>query len=185
MKKYTLLAFLLFLPSVLGQTIVAPTVPTNTANIAVRNIDIAMHRMMIEMTRIVSARATAFSDDDIAKIGKMYAWLENTIDTASASISDFHYWAEMPLTDIRATVIPTENPAIENAVLQMMGANVNLRISQSNRLNDGLTPADLTDLKEAIAKSKTYVDTFVASDNPLDLSHSNPYVPVVEPMQLP
>jgi len=180
-----LILTLLFPLSTFAQTIVAPTVPTNTANIAVRNIDIAMHRMMIEMTRIVSARATAFSADDVTKISKMYAWLDNTIDTASASISDFHYWAEMPLTNIAEAVIPTENTAIENAVLQLMGANVNMRISQSNRLNDGLTPADLADLKDAIAKSKTYVDNFVATDNPLDLSHSNPYVPVVEPMKLP
>jgi len=168
-----------------NQVVVAPEVPTNTHNLSVRNIDLALFRVTQEMTMMVSARATAITEDDKGKIDSYFAWLNNLVTTTTASVSDFHYNAVMPLSDIDSVVVQIENPAIQASVNQLLGANVNLRISQSNRLNDSLTPKDKDDLVHALAKAETYIDDFFTVDNPLDMNQSSPYAAVVAPMTLP
>lgn len=166
------------------QTIINPTVPTETANMAVRNIDDAIFRVVMEQARMVSARVTSISDDDKVRLDSYYAWMLRVIETATDSMSDFHYLATMPLSDIQAAGALIENPAIMAAMHHLIGANVNMRISPSGRGNDSLTPQDKTDLVDAVTKSKTYIDDFYSNDNPLDLNQSAPRQPVVMPMSM-
>jgi hypothetical protein len=168
-----------------GTTVVAPTVPTNTANLAIKNIDMALYRMTIEMTRMVSSRAAAISPDDKERIDSLFDWVNNTIQTSTATISDWHFLVSTPLTDFTAVIAPVENPALMNAINQLLGCDVNMRISASSRINDGMLAQDKQDLVDGIAKAQSYINSFYTEDNPLGLMQVMPRIPVVEPMQLP
>ena len=183
MKK--LLLALLLVPSILAQgIIIAPEVPTNTHNLSVKYIDQVMFRIANEMVRSVSARATAISVDDAGKYTSYFKYLREVIETTSAEVTDFHYYAVMPLEDFTQILAVVENPAVNASVNQLVGSDVNLRISQSNRINDGLLPKDKEDLIAAILKAEKYLVAFQQS-NPLDMNHSSPYRDVVEPMKFP
>lgn len=134
---------------------------------------------------MVSARMTAITEDDKTRMDAHFAWILRVIETATASTSDFHYLATMPLRDLNEASGRIENPAMQTAMYQLIGADVNLRISPSGRGNDALTPQDKADLVQAVNKSKTYIDDFFAQDNPLDLNQSAPDQDVVAPMQMP
>jgi hypothetical protein len=166
-------------------TILAPEVPETTNNMSVQIVDSAIYRICKELSRMTSARMTTITDDDKTRCDQFYAWLLRLIETTTASISDFHYLANMPLRDLNESTALVENPALQAAQNHLVGADVNLRISPSGRANDSLTPQDKADLVEAINKSKSYINDFHANDNPLDLNQSAPDKPVVSPMQMP
>ena len=180
-----LIAALLLVPGLLAQSVISPVVPDKTSNGTVREIDEQIYRVAQEMTMMVSSRMTAITEDDKEKIDAYFVWLNRKLKTATTSITDFHFLAEMPLLNMTNITVGIENPAIQSAVQHLLLADVNLRTSQSNRLNDGLMPADKDDLSAAYAKAETYIVDFMGSDNPLDMSHSSPHEPVVVPMQLP
>jgi len=167
------------------QTVIAPTVPTTTNNMSVQILDNAVYRICKELSRMVSARMTSITDDDKARCDQFFAWLFRLIETTTATTSDFHYLATMPLRDFNEATALVENTSFQAAQNHLVAAMVNLRISPSGRANDSLTPQDKTDFVNAVKKAQTYVDEFHGQDNPLDLNQSAPDKPVVDPMNLP
>ncbi len=164
-----------------GHQIVAPGVPCATNNLCVLGIDERIWRITQELTKNVSARVTAFSADDKERIDSYYASLLSFADNAGSDFLDLHYLAEFTLTDIVGAQVPVENEAINAAVQYLLGADINLRISQSSRINDGILPTDLDDFKTAVEKSKRMVDNAYDNFNPMDMPQSNPRRQVVNP----
>ena len=164
-----------------GNIVEAPGIPCETHNLAVLGIDERIWRITQEMTKNVSARVTAMSGDDKERIDSYYAALLNYIDNAGDSILDFHYLGRWTLTDLMGIQLPVENEAINAALQYLLGADMNLRASQSGRLNDGLLAQDKKDLVDAINKSKLMVDEAFANFNPIDAPQSNPRRDVVSP----
>ena len=161
--------------------IVAPGMPCATFNVCIMGIDARIFRMTQEMTKNVSSRVTGFSADDKARIDAAYAELVEFADLAGGSIMDFHGLVQWPLSDISSVQAPVENETVNAALSYLWGADYNLRISQSARLNDGILETDLNDLQVAITKSKALVDAFYGSFNPMDMPQSNPRQAVVSP----
>jgi len=195
MKKWLLL--LIFFPAVSfavgelptegceGTAVVAPGVPCATHNLVVKELDARIWRITQELTKNVSARVTAMSAADKARIDSYYAALLAYAATAGNSMLDFHWLIDMELTDILGIQMPVENEAINAALRYLMGADLNLRISQSARINDGLLEQDYQDFVDAVLKSKAVLDeAFLSEFNPLDMPQSNPRQEVVNPTQL-
>jgi len=189
MKKELLAAFaaMLMTPLAFGQgaEIVAPEVPVSSNNIDVRIIDDSIYRTILELNAMVSARVAAVSPDDLERIKAHFAWMSNVVATATSSISDTHFLASVPLSDIESTVVPLENGAIQACVGHLLAADVNLRVSQSSRINSSLLDTDRADLLDVYAKALRYVTDFAASDNPLDRNRMSPRVQIVLPIALP
>ena len=164
--------------------IVAPEVPCATHNICVWNIDSRISRILQELTRNVSSRVVGFTADDKARIDSYYVELLDFINTSTANILDLHYLVEFKLVDISLIATQVENEAVNSALAYLLGADINLRISQSTRMNDSLLESDKTDLVDAINKSKAVIDSFYTNHNPMDMPQSNPTEDVVMPTQL-
>ncbi len=164
-----------------GNTIVAPGVPCATNNLCVLGIDERIWRITQELTKNVSARVTAFSVDDKTRIDSYYQALLSYAQDAGSDFLDLHYLAEFTLTDLVAIQVPVENEAINAAVQYLLGADINLRISQSSRINDGMLPTDLQDFVQAVNKSKRLIDAAFDNFNPIDMPQSNPRRDLVNP----
>lgn len=164
-----------------GNVIVAPGIPCATNNLCVLGIDERVWRITQEMTKNVSARVTAMSADDKARIDQYYDALSDYTSLAGDTIMDFHYLAEFTLTDLMGIQLPVENEAINAALQYLLGADMNLRMSQSARLNDGLLAQDKNDFLNAVDKSKAMVDSAYSNYNPVDMPQSNPRRAVVNP----
>jgi len=164
-----------------GNTIEAPGVPCETHNLCVLGIDERVWRITQEMTKNVSARVTAMSSDDKDRIDSYYDALLTYCDLAGDSMMDFAYLARFSLTDLMGIQLPVENEAINAALQYLLGADMNLRASQSGRLNDGLLAQDKNDFVNAVLKSKAMVDSAYANFNPIDMPQSNPRRDVVTP----
>ena len=161
--------------------IVAPDVPCATHNICVWNVDSRISRIIQELTRNVSSRVVGFTADDKARIDAYYTELLDFIDTSTASILDLHYLVEFKLADIQLIATQVENEAVNSALAYLLGADINLRISQSTRMNDSLLDSDKADLVDAVTKSKGVIDSFYTNHNPMDMPQSNPTEGVVNP----
>ncbi len=161
--------------------LIAPDVPCATHNASVLAIDNYIYRVAQEMTKNQSSRVTSFSSDDIERINSYYAKLSDVIDATGDTISDFHWLVQFALAPLLTTIPPVENDAVNTVLTYLLGADMNLRVSQSTRLNDGLLPQDKKDLVDAIAKSKALFDTLASTHNPHDMPQSSPSQPVVEP----
>ncbi len=161
--------------------VVAPEVPCATHNVSVLSIDNYIYRVAQEMTKNQSSRVTAFSADDISRINDYYAKLDDIINATGDTISDFHWLVQWKLAPMISTLPPVENDAVNAVLSYLLGADMNLRVSQSTRLNDGLLTQDKKDLQDAIAKSKSLFDQLAAQHNPHDMPQSSPSQPVVEP----
>ena len=164
--------------------IVAPGMPCATFNVGIMGIDSRIFRMTQEMTKNISSRVTGFSEDDKQRIDSYYEELVTFVGLVGNSISDFHGLIQWPLSDIREVQTPVENETVNAALSYLWGADYNLRISQSARLNDGILETDQKDLLDAIAKSKALIDAFYTSYNPMDLPQSAPRANVVQPAQV-
>ena len=154
--------------------VVAPEIPCETHNVAVKAVDALIYRIAQEMTRNQSSRVTAFSQDDIERIDQYYDKLLALIDAAGGSIADFHYLVVFPLAPMISTLPPVENDVVNSALGYLLGADMNLRISQSSRLNDGLLSQDSKDLVDAINKSRTLLSDIGNAFNPTDMPQSSP-----------
>lgn len=161
--------------------IISPGLPCATHNVGVQIVDAQIFRITQELTKNQSSRVTAFSPDDKERIDSYYAELFQVIDRVGDSIMDFHGLIFWPLTDIRDVQASVENETVNAALAYLLNADFNLRISQSARLNDGFLESDKKDLVEAVVKSKTMIDQFVVSSNPMDMPQSNPRRSVVQP----
>lgn len=161
--------------------IIAPEVPCATHNVCVLSIDSYMWRIGQEMVRNVSSRVTAFSDDDIARIASYYDKLVALINATSTTIADFHFLVEFKLSPLLTELPMVENDTVNAVLNYLLGANVNMRISQSARLNDALLDQDRNDLLDAISKSRALFEAMVQNFNPQDMPQSSPSQPVVEP----
>ncbi len=164
-----------------GVVVEAPGIPCETHNLCVLGIDERIWRITQELTKNVSARVTAMSDDDKARVDSYYAALLDYTDLAGDSMMDFAYLARFTLTDLMGIQLPVENEAINAALQYLLGADMNLRASQSGRLNDGLLAQDKNDLVNAINKSKAMIDNAFTGHNPMDMPQSNPRRDVVTP----
>jgi hypothetical protein len=180
MKTFTAGGYILECPDP-GYTGVHPEVPSCTHNVLVQSVDRRMHRIITELQRQVSGRVTALTADDKERIDQMYAWLLNHIEVGTASIMDFHYLTTFQLVPYEMHQPVVENSAVNSAVNYLVGANANIRISQSTRINDGMIDVDKKDLVDAINKSKTILDEEFALFNPLDLPQSSPSAAVATP----
>lgn len=168
-------------PSECEGGIVSPGLPCATHNVGIQIIDAQVYRISQEMTKNQSSRVTAFSPDDKERIDSFYDDLLAIIERVGNSISDFHGLIFWPLTDIVSVQMPVENEHVNAALAYLLNADFNMRISQSARLNDGLLASDKQDLVDAVNKSKTMVDEFYTTFNPMDMPQSNPRQPVVSP----
>lgn len=161
--------------------IVAPETPCATHNLVVWNVDSRVRRIIEELTRNVSSRIVGFTPDDKERIDAMFAELLRFINQSTTDILDLHYLAEFKLTDISLIAVTVENETVNSALAYLIGANINLRMSQSTRMNDSLLEFDKKDLIDAINKAKRLIDGFWENDNPMDLPQSNPSQPVQDP----
>ena len=164
-----------------GNAIVAPGVPCATHNLCVLGVDQRIYRMTIEMTQSVSGRVSGMSQDDKDRIDSYYAELLDYANNAGGNMMDFHYLADMTLTDLISIQMPTDNDGINTAVQYLLGADINLRVSASSRLNDGILPTDLNDFVMAVEKSRDLLDHIFNTFNPMDYPQSNPHQPVATP----
>lgn len=161
--------------------IVSPGLPCATHNVGCQIIDSHIYRITQEMTKNQSSRVTAFSPDDKERIDSFYEDLLAIIERVGNSISDFHGLIFWPLTDIAGIQLPVENENVNAALAYLLNADFNMRISQSARLNDGILESDKKDLVDAVEKSRTMIDQFYTSFNPMDMPQSNPREAVVNP----
>ena len=161
--------------------IISPDLPCATHNVCVQAIDNRIFRITQELTKNQSSRVTAFSNDDVTRINSYYDDLLRLVDIAGDSIADFHGLLFWPLSDLQSIQAPVENETVNTALSYLLNTDYNLRISQSARLNDGLLPQDKTDLVDAVNKSKSIIDDFVANSNPLDQPQSSPRENVSKP----
>ena len=164
-----------------GNAVEAPGIPCETHNLCVLGIDERIWRITQEMTKNVSGRVTAMSPMDKERIDSYYVALLAYINTAGDDMQDFHYLARFSLTDLMAIQMPVENEAINAALQYLLAADMNLRASQSGRLNDGLLETEKQDLINAINKSKTLIDDAYQNNNPMDMPQSNPRRDIVTP----
>ncbi len=164
--------------------IIAPDVPCATHNVCVLGIDNRIYRIVQELIKNQSSRVTAMSQDDKTRIDQFYDELLEYINVTGDSLSDFHYLIQLALTDLLEIVINTENETVNSALHYLVGADINLRVCQSTRLNDGLLAQDKNDLVNAINKSKSVIDGMFQAFNPIDMPQSNPRVPVVQPTKV-
>ena len=167
-----------------GNAIVAPGVPCATHNLCVLGVDQRIYRMTIEMTQSVSGRVSGMSADDKQRIDSYYAELIDYANNAGATLMDFHYLADMALTDLISIQLPTDNDGINTACQYLLGADINLRVSASSRLNDGILATDLKDFTDAVNKSKDLLDHIYNNYNPMDYPQSNPSQPVATPTRV-
>lgn len=161
--------------------IVAPEVPCATHNLCVLGIDQRILRIVQELTRNQSSRITGISADDFERIESYYAELLDFIAKTANTIMDFHYLVQFKLTELVENVPRAENEALNSALQYLLGADINLRVSQSTRLNDGLLETDQKDLVDAINKSLEIIRSFNTAFNPLDQPQSNPQTSVIMP----
>ena len=161
--------------------VVAPEVPCATHNVAVLNIDNQIYRIAQELTRNQTSRVTAFSADDLQRIDSYYAKLLSLINLCADTLMDYHWLVEWKLAPMISTLPPVENDVINSALAYLLGADMNLRVSQSARLNDGLLVQDKQDLVDAVNKSKSLIDAMATSFNPDDKPQSSPSQDVVHP----
>jgi len=164
-----------------GVSIDAPGIPCETHNLCVLGIDERIWRITQEMTKNVSGRVTAMSAMDNDRIDSYYAALLDYIERAGENMQDFHYLARFTLTDLMGIQMPVENEAINAALQYLMAADMNLRASQSGRLNDGLLSPEKDDLVNAVNKSKSMIDAAYSDHNPMDMPQSNPRRDIVTP----
>lgn len=164
-----------------GNAIVAPGVPCETHNLCVLGIDTRVWRITQEMHKNISARVTAMSVDDKARIDSYYEALLAYVELSSSDMQDFHWLASFSLTNLVDIQLPVENESINAALQYLLGADLNLRISQSARLNDGLLAQDKNDFVNAVNKSKVILDAAYDNFNPLDMPQSNPRREVAQP----
>ena len=167
-----------------GNSVLSPGVPCATYNVCVLGIDERIWRITQELRKNVSARVTAMSENDKKRIDSYYEMLIAYTELAAENMQDFHYQIEFALTDILAIQGPVENEAINSALQYLWGADVNLRQSQSARLNDGLLPQDKEDFLNAVKKSQSMVNNAFDNFNPLDMPQSNPRRAVVAPTEV-
>ncbi len=165
--------------------VVAPEVPCATHNLCVWNVDSRISRITQELTRNVSSRIVGFTQDDKDRIDSYYDELLRFINTSTANILDLHYLAEFKLVDFQLIAVTVENETVNSALAYLLGADINLRVSESTRMNDSLRDSDKTDLVDAINKSRAIIETFFQNDNPMDMPQSNPSAPVVDPTANP
>ncbi len=157
------------------KVIVAPEVPCATHNMCVQNLDQRIYRIAQELTRQQSARATGMLDFDKARFDQYYTELLNFANAAGQNPQDFHWLILLPLAPMIDNLPPVENETINAAVTYLLGADLNLRVAQSTRLNDGLLPQDLEDFVNAVNKSKQMLDDgFSSNFNPMDMPQSSP-----------
>ena len=161
--------------------VVAPEVPCATHNLCILGIDNRIYRIMQEMSRNVSSRATGILEDDKERFDSYYAELLSFIELAGTGMQDFHYLVQFKLTDVMEVVINTENEAVNSAMHYLIGADITARISQSTRINDGLIASDKKDITDAVVKSKSMIDSMFDNFNPMDMPQSNPRQPVTMP----
>ena len=162
--------------------ILAPEVPCATHNMCVANLDQRIYRIAQELTRQQSARVTGMTDADKARFDQYYDELIQFANSAGGNPQDFHWLIQLPLAEMIDVIPPVENETINAAVTYLLGADLNLRVSQSTRLNDGLLPQDLEDFVNAINKSKQMLDEgFASSFNPMDMPQSSPSAPIRTP----
>ena len=154
-------------PAECRDAVLAPQIPCATHNVGVRAIDSQIYRICQELTKNQSSRLTAFTPDDIERINRYYDNLVRVVDQVSASIADYHFLLMYSLTDLASVVWDVENETVNNALSYLVSADYNMRLSQSARLNDGMISTDKQDLLDAIAKSKTFIDSFTAESNPI------------------
>lgn len=161
--------------------VVAPEVPCATHNACVLNIDNLIYRIAQELTRNQTSRVTAFSVDDKERMDAYWVKLQNLVNHCADSIMDFHWLVEWRLAPMISTLPPVENDTINAALTYLLGADMNLRISQSTRLNDGLLPQDKKDFVDASTKAKELIDLMYETANPTDMPQSSPSQAIVHP----
>ncbi len=161
--------------------VVAPDVPCATHNVAVVSIDNQIYRIAQELTRNQTSRVTAFSADDKARIDSYYAKLLDLIDLCGDTLMDYHWLVQWQLAPLINTLDAVENDTINSAMAYLLGADMNLRVCQSTRLNDGLLAEDKKDLVDAVNKSKSLIDAMAENYNPHDMPQSAPSRGVVNP----
>ena len=162
--------------------IVAPDVPCATHNLCVLGLDQRIYRLAQELNKQQSARITGLMDKDKARYDQYYDELLGFAATAGTDPQDFHWLVQYKLAPLIDELPPVENEAINTVLGYLLGADLNLRISQSTRLNDGLLPQDLEDFNDAVNKSKSLLDTaFGSALNPMDRPQSSPSQPVRTP----
>lgn len=161
--------------------IVAPDVPCATHNLVVLNVDQRISRIVQELTRNVSSRIVGFTPDDKERIDSYYGELLGFIERSTSDILDLHYLAEFKLVDFQLLAVRVENEAVNAALAYLLGADINLRISASTRMNDSLLESDKKDLVDAINKSQRLINDFFDNNNPMDMPQSNPSEPVQDP----
>ena len=161
--------------------VLAPEVPCATHNVAVLNIYNQIYRIAQELTRNQTSRVTAFSADDKERMDAYWAKLAELINICGDTIMDYHWLVEWKLAPMISTLPPVENDVINSVLAYLLGADMNLRVSQSTRLNDGLLTQDKNDLVQAVEKSKNLLDTMYANYNPHDMPQSSPSQAVVLP----
>ncbi|MDJ0792468.1 MAG: hypothetical protein QNJ71_11280 [Acidimicrobiia bacterium] len=162
--------------------IVAPNMPCATHNLCVLGLDQRIYRMAQELTKQQSARVTGIMEKDKARFDQYYTELLGFANAAGNNPQDFHYLVEYSLAPMINELPPVENESINAVMGYLLGADLNLRVSQSTRLNDGLLPQDLEDFTDAVNKSKELLDTaFGSTLNPMDMPQSAPSQPVRTP----
>lgn len=161
--------------------VLAPEVPCATHNVAVLNIDAQIYRIAQELTRNQTSRVTAFSADDKERMDAYWLKLTDLINICGDTIMDYHWLVEWKLAPMISTLTPVENDVINSALTYLLGADMNLRVSQSTRLNDGLLSTDKKDLLDGVVKAKSLIDTMYDSYSPHDMPQSSPSRDVVLP----
>lgn len=161
--------------------ILAPDVPCATHNICVQAIDMMIYRTVQELTKSVSGRVTGLTQKDMDRIDTYYNRIIEYVDLVSQDMVDYKYLIQLKLTDIQVYAIQVENEAVNAAVQYLLASDIQIRICQSTRLNDGLLEPDKEDLLEGINKSKSVIDLYFGSNNPLDMPQSTPSKEVVLP----
>ncbi len=161
--------------------VLAPEVPCATHNVAVLAIDGQIYRIAQELTRNQTSRVTAFSADDKERMDAYWAKLAELINICADTIMDYHWLVEFKLAPMISTLPPVENDVINTALAYLLGADMNLRVSQSTRLNDGLLSQDKKDLVDGVSKAKNLIDSMYVNWNPHDMPQSSPSQEVVLP----